>query len=418
MSIVKTKEEQYYSDLDLLSKCRNINETLFLQSAFLCPLWDTQNIRYVVTMKNDLVYDADEMAKYGMHINSDVTTWNVNLLDDYVSGVKKLNANALLVVGERTKFSAFHIDGCNECEVLNVVKHLYSILRKIFKIPNHAIVIYRDGGLGVILSILFSTPIKTVTLNPFQQLVTDLIIHYALCHSVNVSPLSVIGKYFPLPLGENIFTNERRSLISAKSFKEVHNLYSFLDNHRGMAPGWVQSSIGSVKIHKLREDLLPKTLSSKPATTLFIGYSILKYILSIKSKTKTRILLLILLLSRLNPASGIVVLSQCNISKITGLSINTVKNAIPKLCEDNYLQKVDYADSDLIRKKTKGAVCNGYILGNRFLDISNKHDENFSISSKDLLSLVIENNHKQFCTIYNMIDNLVVGSVKARRRNK
>lgn len=352
---------------------RNIQEVMFIKGRFLYRCSEAGSAEYAVRVKGHdgkvTYYDRESASRISREINEKTWSLTLNMLEEYIDGTSDI----YLVVGEKTIFSAFQVQGIDENATRRVTKQLYRFLRDELGIPQMSLIVYQDGSGGYILAVLFPEAVDTCELNGFQQYVERCLEPYALKCYAKVKCITHYRSYVALPFGRNPDNNERRSLVSANTFKPIEKLKSYAISHVEM---------GSEDEEKLLNMDFKAMLSSTPEQIAFIGeeapdsfaYPDKIYLsdaetafLCRQKKKAVRMILLVTMLCgklTLGGDAAPVSISFSSLKSITGLAMSTVKSTVAELCDSHILTRTGTAASGVqVDPKRKGPNCYSYALG-------------------------------------------------------
>ncbi len=358
-----------YSYLHCFESLTNIREVLFLMERFVSPR-DPENNEYVEILP-EVTYDRASAASYGCEIEPESWSINMSILDEYVSGSREVQ----FVVGKKTKFCAFHVAGYEQDAVERAAKGVYRLLRKKYDIPSEVITVFDDGEGGYYVMLFFHKSVVTTELERFQNSVVNASAGAAMNCGANVCPMTKQRAYVPLPFGVNPSTKRRRTPVDAHTFKPIHDLRKYASSHIALSSAQVEVLLAHdfdtlernmIKPAEWHEGRLlnpaeyPATINLTVAETECIRR---------QSKKSIRMLLMIMMMcmksTPTNSTTDSITASTDTLSRLSGLSLPTVKSALSEMCAHGVLAKGDISDSSVIvDSKNKGPKATTYMLGN------------------------------------------------------
>lgn len=345
---------------------RNIREVLFLKERFMCKN-DKENDEYLMVFENK-IFGRESVAEH--YRGSDSWALNMTLLDDYVDGKIEIQR----VIGDKTKFCGFHVDGSDNEASKNAAKKLYRVLRKNFNIPSYGIIVYEDGWCGYYVLIIFFETVNTSRVASFQRCVVNCMADIAMNCGASVTAVAKEREYIPMPLGVNPKTKAVRHLVNVSTLTPVSDLRSYASVHTALSKDEVNALL-VLKFDELEKQIIKLTewekgeLSDTSEYPLCITISDAEseYIRRQKKKSSRMILLIIMICLRTvkkhQTASGVTI-SMNELTILSGLSISTVKNAVNEMCNGGILAKVDASPNDVIvNSRNMGPDAATYSLG-------------------------------------------------------
>lgn len=362
----KNRYNSNYSFRHSYELLRNYRKVLFLDERFLCRN-DKENNEYLMVFENE-IFGRESVAEH----YRDPDNWSLNLtqLDDYVDGKIEIQR----VVGDKTKFCGIHIDSNeNDC-AQKAVKKLYRVLREKFNIPSYGIIVYEDGWCGYYVLIIFFETVNTSRVASFQRCVVNCTADIAMNCGASVRPVVKKREYIPMPFGVNPKTKAVRHLVNVSTLTPVSNLRSYALSHIALSKDEVNALL-ALKFDDVEKQIIKPSewekgelldISEYPSCITISGAE-LKYIRGQKKKGVRMILLIMMICLKTakehRTVSGITI-SMNELTRLSNLSISTVKTTVNEMCSCGILAKVDASPNDIIvNSRNMGPDAATYSLG-------------------------------------------------------